>query len=84
MPTATSVCVVYAARSSTSGFAHQTRLASEGSNPLVEVADSAFISDSTQAAVGANGVVHTALNRLLRPARRHVRQSGRLRANFGP
>jgi hypothetical protein len=59
-PTASSVCLDYAARSSTTGFATQARLTSEGSNPYVEFADGAFIGDYSQAAVGSNGVVHTA------------------------
>jgi hypothetical protein len=60
VPTANSVCLDYAARSSTTGFATQLRLTSEGSNPFVQFADGAFIGDYSQAAVGSNGVVHTA------------------------
>jgi hypothetical protein len=59
-PVPSSVCLDYAARSSTDGFASQRRLTSEGSNPFIEFANGAFIGDYSQAAVGANGVVHTA------------------------
>jgi len=55
-----SVCLDYAASSSTDGFATEHRLTSEGSNPFVQFADGAFIGDYSQAAVGSNGVVHTA------------------------
>jgi len=55
-----SVCLDYAASSSTDGFASERRLTSEGSNPFVQFADGAFIGDYSQAAFGANGVVHTA------------------------
>jgi len=54
-----SVCLDYAASSSTDGFAER-RLTSEGSNPFVQFADGAFIGDYSQAAVGSNGAVHTA------------------------
>jgi hypothetical protein len=60
VPTASSVCLDYAARSSTTGFALQTRLTSEGSNPYVEFANGAFIGDYTQAVIGSNGRAHTA------------------------
>lgn len=55
-----SVCLDYAAGSSTDGFATERRLTSEGSNPFVEFADGTFIGDYSQAAVGSNGIVHTA------------------------
>jgi hypothetical protein len=55
-----SVCLDYAASSSTDGFTTERRLTSEGSNPFVEFADGSFIGDYSQAAVGSNGVVHTA------------------------
>jgi hypothetical protein len=48
------------ASSSTDGFASERRLTSEGSNPFVQFADGSFIGDYSQAAVGSNGVVHTA------------------------
>lgn len=55
-----SVCLDYAASSSTDGFASERRLTSEGSNPFIEFADGSFIGDYSQAAAGSNGVVHTA------------------------
>ena len=55
-----SVCLDYAASSSTDGFATERRLTSEGSNPFVEFADGSFIGDYSQAAVGSNGTVHAA------------------------
>src|SRR5262249_41448700 len=55
-----SVCLDYAASSSTDGFASERRLTSEGSNPFIQFADGAFIGDYTQAAVGADGGLHTA------------------------
>jgi hypothetical protein len=55
-----SVCLDYAASSSTDGFASERRLTSEGSNPFIEFADGSFIGDYTQAAAGSNGVVHAA------------------------
>ena len=54
------MCLDYAASSSTDGFASERRLTSEGANPFVQFADGAFIGDYSQAAVGVNGVVHTA------------------------
>ena len=51
-----SVCLDYAGTSSTSGFASQTRLSTESSNPFVEFADGSFIGDYSQVALGANGV----------------------------
>ena len=55
-----SVCLDYAASSSTDGFASERRLTSEGSNPFIQFADGSFIGDYSGAAVGTNGVVHTA------------------------
>jgi len=55
-----SVCLDYAASSSTDGFASERRLTSEGSNPFIQFADGSFIGDYTQAGVGSDGVVHTA------------------------
>lgn len=55
-----SVCLDYAASSSTDGFTTERRLTSEGSNPFIEFADGSFIGDYSEAAVGSNGVVHTA------------------------
>jgi hypothetical protein len=55
-----SVCLDYAARVSTDGFAHEQRLTSQGSNPYVEFANGAFIGDYSQVAIGSNGVAHAA------------------------
>jgi hypothetical protein len=52
------VCLDYAARSSTDGFATETRLTSESSNPYVQFADGSFIGDYTQSAYGTDGVAH--------------------------
>jgi hypothetical protein len=59
VPTATSVCLDYAEGSSSSAFA-ETRLTSQGSNPYIEFADGAFIGDYSQAAIGSDGIAHTA------------------------
>ena len=59
-PTPNSVCLDYAASSSTDGFATERRLTSEGSNPYIEFADGSFIGDYSQAVVGSDGIVHTA------------------------
>jgi hypothetical protein len=58
--TASSVCLDYATRDSSDGYASETRLTSEGSNPYIEFADGAFIGDYTQMAFGSNGVAHAA------------------------
>jgi hypothetical protein len=58
--TASSVCLDYATRDSSDGFATQTRLTSEGSNPYIQFADGAFIGDYTMMAYGSNGVAHAA------------------------
>jgi hypothetical protein len=55
-----SVCLDYAASSSTDNFASERRLTTEGSNPFIQFADGAFIGDYSQAAAGSDGVVHTA------------------------
>jgi hypothetical protein len=55
-----SVCLDYAARTSTTNFGVETRLTTEGSNPYIEFADGAFIGDYTQTVMGSNGVAHTA------------------------
>jgi hypothetical protein len=57
-PVPYSVCLDYAARLSTDGFATQLRLTSEGSNPYIQFANGSFIGDYTQAAMGSNGVAH--------------------------
>jgi len=48
----------YAATSSTSGFASQTRLSSQSSNPFVQFADGSFIGDYSQIAMGTDGNAH--------------------------
>jgi hypothetical protein len=60
VPSATSVCLDYAARTSWTGFSRERRLTSEGSNPYVQFADGGFIGDYTQVAVGSDGVAHAA------------------------
>ena len=59
-PSAVSVCMDYAAKSSTNGFSSQTRLSTESSNPFVQFADGSFIGDYSQVALsaGANGKAH--------------------------
>lgn len=52
------VCLDYAAKTSTDGFATETRLTTESSNPFVEFADGSFIGDYSQVAVGSDGVAH--------------------------
>ena len=59
-PTATSVCLGYAARVSTNGFATQRMLTSEPSNPYVQFANGAFIGDYSQIATGTDGKAHAA------------------------
>ncbi|MDX6400004.1 MAG: hypothetical protein QOF27_610 [Gaiellaceae bacterium] len=58
--TARSVCMDYAAKSSSDGFASQRRLSSESSNPFVQFADGSFIGDYSQIAMGSNGKAHAA------------------------
>ena len=52
-----SVCLDYAAGSSTSGFA-ETRLTTQGSNPYIQFANGSFIGDYSGIALGSNGVAH--------------------------
>jgi hypothetical protein len=59
-PVASSVCLDYAARVSTDGYAAERRLTSQGSNPYIEFADGSFIGDYSQVAIGSNGVAHAA------------------------
>jgi hypothetical protein len=59
-PTSSSVCLDYAASASMDGFASERRLTSQGSNPYIQFADGSFIGDYSQAAVGSDGIVHTA------------------------
>jgi hypothetical protein len=60
VPSSTSVCLDYAARTSLDSFGHQSRLTSEGSNPYVMFANGSFIGDYTQVAIGTDGVGHAA------------------------
>ncbi len=57
-PTAVSVCMDYAAKSSRDGFSSQRRLSTESSNPFVQFADGGFIGDYSQVALGTNGKAH--------------------------
>ena len=59
-PVPNSVCLDYAARVSTDGYASERRLTSQGSNPYIEFADGSFIGDYSQVAIGSNGVAHAA------------------------
>ena len=52
------VCLDYAARSSSNGFATELRLTTESSNPYIMFADGSFIGDYSQIALGSNGVAH--------------------------
>lgn len=52
------VCLDYAARSSSDGFASELRLTTESSNPYVMFADGSFIGDYSQIALGSDGVAH--------------------------
>ncbi|HEX8940415.1 MAG TPA: sialidase family protein [Candidatus Limnocylindrales bacterium] len=54
------VCLDYAARTSSDGFAAETRLTSQGSNPYVQFANGAFIGDYSQVALGSDGAAHAA------------------------
>jgi len=55
-PSKRSVCLDYAAKTSTSAFGAQIRLSTESSNPFIQFADGAFIGDYTQTAIGSGGV----------------------------
>jgi hypothetical protein len=48
---ARSVCMDYAAKTSTDSFAAQVRLSSQSSNPFIQFADGAFIGDYSQVAI---------------------------------
>ena len=52
------VCLDYAARSSSDGFATENRLTTESSNPYIEFANGSFIGDYTQIALGSDGWAH--------------------------
>lgn len=51
-----SVCMDYAAKSSTDTFGVQTRLSTESSNPFIQFANGAFIGDYTQIAINPLGL----------------------------
>jgi hypothetical protein len=55
VPTSRSVCMDYAAKTSSNGFSAQTRLSTESSNPFVQFADGSFIGDYSQVALNAAG-----------------------------
>ena len=52
------VCLDYAARSSSDGFASELKLTTESSNPYIEFANGSFIGDYTQIALGSDGWAH--------------------------
>ena len=52
------VCLDYAARSSSDGFATERRLTTESSNPYIEFLDGLFIGDYSQIAIGSDGWAH--------------------------
>ena len=58
--TARSVCIDYAAKSSTNNFASETRLSTQSSNPFIQFADGGFIGDYSQIAMGSDGKAHAA------------------------
>jgi hypothetical protein len=58
VPSTLDVCLDYAARTSSDGFAAETRLTTEGSNPYIEFADGSFIGDYSQVAIGSDGIAH--------------------------
>jgi len=58
VPSPIDVCLDYAARTSSDGYATETRLTTEGSNPYIEFANGAFIGDYSQIALGSNGTAH--------------------------
>lgn len=55
-----SVCLDYAAKSSSDGFVTQSRLSTESSNPYIQFANGRFIGDYSQVAIGNDGVAHAA------------------------
>ena len=52
------VCLDYAAISSSDGFAAETRLTTQSSNPYVQFRDGAFIGDYSGIAMGSDGIAH--------------------------
>jgi BNR/Asp-box repeat protein len=57
---ARSVCMDYAAKSSSDAFGTQLRLSTESSNPFVQFADGGFIGDYSQVAIGTDGAAYGA------------------------
>lgn len=55
-----SVCVDYAAKTSSDAFGAQLRLSTESSNPFIQFADGGFIGDYSQVALGTDGIAHAA------------------------
>ena len=55
IPSATSVCLDYAALTSSDNFGAQRRLTTEASNPYIQFADGAFIGDYSGIAIGSDG-----------------------------
>jgi hypothetical protein len=60
VPSARSVCLDYASKSNSDGFATQMRLSTESSNPFIQFADGSFIGDYSQVAVGSDANFHAA------------------------
>jgi hypothetical protein len=56
-PPPVGVCLDYAARTSTDGFASERRLTGQSSNPWVQFAGT-FIGDYTETAIGPDGLAH--------------------------
>ncbi|HEY3288875.1 MAG TPA: sialidase family protein [Anaerolineae bacterium] len=60
VPSARSVCVDYAAKTSADSYGVQQRLSTQSSNPYIQFANGAFIGDYTQVALGSDGWAHGA------------------------
>jgi hypothetical protein len=52
------ICLDYAARVSTDGYAAEHRLTTQSANPAIEFSQGTFIGDYSQVAMGKNGVAH--------------------------
>jgi hypothetical protein len=52
------ICLDYAYRSSTDGYASEHAITTESSNPSIEFAQGTFIGDYSQVAMGSNGIAH--------------------------
>ncbi len=55
---ANSVCLDYAAKSSSNGYGAQMRLSTKSSNPFIQFADGSFIGDYSQVALGMDGAAY--------------------------